>query len=398
MSDNSTAIDFDAPCDADEFLSPEDIVGDDLAAELQKVLDEAKTQLAVDLTSPQAARVAPPTAVFQASPPAATTPKTEAGPESDADFESPDELLGAFASPAATAHPLVEESAEGFEQQLKGLLDSIASGEAGGAAPSVDATVAKAQGLTKEVEQMTAMVQNALAAPAASSQATLEDSPTFSEEEVAKMAAEISDPAPQKPVSAEIKNLAATEPKQPAPPAQSLSQLDEYLAGHADHAVSDAFETVSDVVAQDQAAGSTPGPTIPVPVAPPAEAEDDFSSPEQVLDTQTLTVPVAAQPVAATAPVAEKNAPVHAPAPASAAAVDPAAPVVKPRRKLNIGGLLRSVVAVSGKLPRRVCSVLNRPLNNASESTRKTIGYVGLLTVAHGSLLILGKMLFSLMG
>lgn len=405
--DNSTVIDFDALGDVGEFVTPEDVVGDDLAAELQKVLDEAKSQLDIDLTVPLPARVAPPVA----PPPVAAVPVAidEETLDADAEFESPADVLGTASSEATAPPVMAEEDPAEFEAQLKQLLELAASGDTGGAQPpaaepepSIDATTAQAQAMLDEIKQMTAMVNGAVAIPAVTSQATADDSPGFSEEEIAKMAAELLEPSAPASPSANIKTFEPTQPKAAPVSPQSLSQLDEYLAGHADNAVADAFDTVSEVIAEQQAAMETPEAAITSEAATPATIDDEFSSPEQVYDNAApAAAPLMPTQSQGTAPRSEKVAAPRA-AVAAAAPLEPSgetASIATVRKsKPSAGQMVRKVIVVTTAAAYGFCRVVNSPLKNASESTRKTIGYVGLLTLTNASLLILGKLLSSLMG
>ena len=417
VGDNSTVIDFDALGDVDEFVTPQDLVGDDLAAELQKVLDEAKSQLDVDLVTPVAKIATPAPAPPPIAPVVSETP-AEADVDLDAEFESPDDVIGqlsptlamSLSSPSAPdsspAAEQLEDDPAAFERQLQELLNLSASGGTG-ASPSpqpaapVDATIAQAQAVTDEIRQMSATINAASASPVASAQADLNDSPTFSEEDIARLTAELLDPGSAPPVSADIKTTAKPDEKTSQVTNQTLGQLDEFLAGHADHAVADAFDTVSDVIAEQQAIAYLTDEK-PASVLPDAAAgDDDFSSPEQVLAPQVSSAsvpPPSANHAGATNPasVVTPRA-VAIPTTASSHEESSSTPQAA-KAKRSLGQMIRLSAVVCVKTTRTVCAALNRPLKNASESTRKTIGYVGLLTVTNASLLILGKLILSLLG
>jgi hypothetical protein len=370
MSRNSNPIELKTPSDAvgeasavdpaDDFVAPQDLIGEDLAAQLQEVLDEA----AAHLSDP----AAPPTSAADATDAAAVESHEE-----DGAFESPAQVLAAdrgqvadssavvpdhLATIAAPAAPPVEEVGVSFEEQLRELM-ALASGKKSEPAPSaalaedhdLEATSAQARSLTQELEQMSAMIGKAVSpSPAAHAGSR-----------------------PPAEAPAEVQ-------------AESVTQLDEILAGHADHAVADEFETVNDVIELEKAlaelkteapsAASTPKFAPPQQAAPPADAGVRYAddSPAPMAAGAAPPAKPAAAETAQTA--ATPDEPVPRAAPAAAATIAAVRPAPGLRDKLL-----------------RLCLSLNRPLRNVAAPTRNLVGYAGLLTLANGAMLVLIKLL-----
>ncbi len=184
--------------------------------------------------------------------------------------------------------------------------------------------------------------------------------------------------------AAEPTSAAASTPPGPA----SLNQIDEFLAGHADHAVSGDFETAHDVMAAEQAASSSPAEApkpVPVPV-PAAVVSVPPTAPIQPSPPPSVAVPsTAAVPPVGGAAEPEK--------PATAGDAGSRLKLAHLVRRAVIGG----AVATSN-LAFQACALINVPLAKASEQTRKMVGYAGLITAFNGSILLLIKFISSMKG
>lgn len=387
----------------DDFLAPQDIVGDDLAAQLQTVLDEARAQLNADPPVAAAVKRSLPAeaaldidddafvdvaAMDEAM--AGHVPWGDDSMDDDAMFESPDQVLsgsgvvarlapqpvaGAPVANAADAAAMVEEKSPDFDAELRQLME-MTGGEAGhpgsevgqaGASDSpvkdsIDATGQQAHAVGAQVDQMSRLIEEAVA-----------------------------------PAGAMGMHQAAREIHQATSPAASqvdastatMKQLDEFLADHADHAVADEFETIQDVLSEATATQSPAAEAMASHSQATASQEDDeFDSPEQLLKTDGTpfhpSEPRAAGAGDASASISDLENPAAVGASSAASAAKPRASVL-----MKVGAILLA----TKKRTYQVCCALNKPLQHASASTRWNIGMIGLISLANASVLLLGKLL-----
>ncbi len=171
-----------------------------------------------------------------------------------------------------------------------------------------------------------------------------------------------------------------------------VQKIDEVLAENADDAIADDFETVAQVTGQttdvDQL-NATEAPQWQERSADTEEAEPDlegaFASPEDLLNSEAAMPAATASFSATAASVAreldeqpEKHSkPVKAPKP----------PKVSKPRDPNAPSLLR-----------RVLMIVNAPLLHASKPVRDGVGWVALLTIFNGSMLLMARTVFHVTG
>lgn len=411
-----------------------DLIGEDLAAQLQQVLDEAQAQLRATAepnsaaAEPQGATAHEPDSADAgagAGDNAAVAADAAAGVQCDDDgcFVTPDDVVDEPAAPLAAAPA--------------GSVDAL-----------LDATAARAQAVTKEIREMAAMIEQAVApaddsvapddsdneidadrpgadagqaAAAASDDATSIDSEDESRHQNAARLRE--QYGRDEPDDADLLSVEQVLQLVESPPPSSgaaagpgtMQQLDEFLAGHADHAVADAFETVHDLVADealvseevDARVKSLGDAALDDDDALAGRDDDDMVAREPL----EIAIPAARQPASpadetssaddarasADSPAQGRSHKLDAGDGASRAAGRSARRARSHRNRLRRRSLRRTSLAC-GRGVYRACEVLNRPLRTASEPTRKIIGYAALLTMAHGTLLLLCKLVLCILG
>lgn len=246
---------------------------------------------------------------------------------------------------------------------------------------------------------------------------------------------------------AELDAAAASKAVAAAPPvasedgAMNIDAIDQMLADGADEAVVGDFETINEVLATDTtpeaAAEPAPAATSPVAASPAAaagvsdgagaegqpagaveeeeEIDGSFETPSEILTAapdQVATEPVTvdASALSADAQAVGKELDEQPELKAgkqargnTAAKGDPAA-VAADSKPLKISGLvakLPAILAAIKGLPgavQQVCMMINRPLLGLSPQARDMVGYAGLITVFWGSVTIVGKFVFAMMG
>ncbi len=380
-----------------DFLAPQDIVGDDLVAQLQTVLDEARAQLnddpavaaTVRESSPAEASIDDDAFVDVDEAAAADVPWDDALID-DAMFESPAQVLGGSESMEHPAAAMVKEESKDFDAEIKQLME-MTGGEAdqpasaadeafaadSPAEDSIDATGHQADAVGAEVDRMSHLIEDAVA-PAGSTET----------DQIIREIHHSQSPA-NRGVSAGAVSTPASAPA-PAPVSTAtMKRLDEFLADHADHAVADEFETIQDVLSQATAAQSpVTDATAPHSQATASQEDDDeFDSPEQLLQTDDApfhqSEPHTSAPPHASIIAAGADGMAEADGGAAAGDEKPTTGL-----RMKTGGLLLA----AKRKTYEVCRVLNRPLQNASASTRWNIGMIGLITLANASVLLLGKL------
>ncbi len=190
-----------------------------------------------------------------------------------------------------------------------------------------------------------------------------------------------------------------------------IDQIDEMLAEQADTAISGDFETPGEILAAEQDGEQH------IMEAPPAPNDDSVKDGmKDAADTITVQTDDAVQPTDPTQPMEGRTImeaiPLHPTDSADAAATmetdEPTEPSVEGVDDLDFeeesietagqddGDATAStgiIHILSDKLF-RFCSMINRPLQGASDGTRKMVGMIGLITIANAALIMLGKMLF----
>lgn len=189
----------------------------------------------------------------------------------------------------------------------------------------------------------------------------------------------------------------------------TIRKLDELLAEEAQDAVAGDFETVDHVLGDAAQPAPPPAPApapvpaakapqpaaIPKPPTPPAApAQDDDDEGDDFIDgdfedpAESLGVTGGS---AADVAAELDDQPENRPAPVAAAAAPPepvaAAEETSPRRSAS--RLPRLSPKLAERTLRHTCATLNRPLQHVSPGTRSTIGWVGLLTLGNGVVLLL---------
>jgi len=374
----------DAPgADDDDsvFFAPEDLVGDDFAAQLQGVLDEARSQL--EATAGDDA------AIDEAQ----TSPQVEGSlastvlddePNDDAVFESPDEVCAISETDAAGADDEpVAEDIQALDAQLKQLLDMTASDS--------DAESSSPGG--------------AQALDESDSEDSLDDAFVDARdlfEEAAQLAA-VADEVTASSTSSATSSAASIEIQEPRLAQSTMKQLDAFLADQADHAVADAFDTVQDVVSEEMDGEALAHSSSTSAASNDASAYDDeFDSPDQLLmsDGQPFDGGDVAKTEAAAAHAAHAGG---AAAVSSLTRTELAAELASDSShaeladartaKVSLRVKLGHLLARTGVTTYQLCAALNRPLRHASASKRRMVGMIGLITLGNASVLLLGKLL-----
>ena len=233
-------------------------------------------------------------------------------------------------------------------------------------------------------------------------------------------------PAQSKPL---IKTVKAEAAAQPAPAdagasegksdSEAVKDLDSILADSADDAVAGDYDTIEQVLAEEQTATSAPAAqtdttTAEAPVA--GEPDDEelpegmFETPEHIQAGEDAGSAEAAEPVAA--PVgggdftarAEDVAKELAEQPESmpqGSELPPVTPSAEPSptpgarggsRARSIAAAIGSrLVGVAGRTPDvalRVCTTINKPVRLLPADWQNTVGYVGLLTLLNATMLL----------
>jgi len=244
-----------------------------------------------------------------------------------------------------------------------------------------------------------------------------EDTPTTlpPDEEISDASAK----APQAETSGQpaMADAGASEGKSDS---EAVKDLDSILADSADDAVAGDYETIEQVLAEEQAATAAPAAqtdTTTPEAAFPAEPDDDelpegmFEAPEQIQAGKDPRPPEVAEPVAAPAgggdftARAEDVAKELAEQPESLPP-EPEAPPVTPTPKptptpgVRRGSRSRSIAAavgsrlvgVAGRTPEvalQVCTTINKPVRKLPAEWQNTVGYVGLLTLFNATLILI---------
>lgn len=374
----------DAPgADDDDsvFFAPEDLVGDDFAAQLQGVLDEARAQL--EATAGDDA------AIDEAQ----TSPQVEGSlastvlddePNDDAVFESPDEVCAISETDAAGADDEpVAEDIQALDAQLKQLFDMTASDSDAESSPP-----GGAQALDES-----------------DSEDSLDDAFVDARdlfEEAAQLAA-VADEVTASSTSSATSSAASIEIQEPRLAQSTMKQLDAFLADQADHAVADAFDTVQDVVSEEMDGEALVNSSSTSAASNDASAYDDeFDSPDQLLmsDGQPFDGGDVAKTEAAAAHAAHAGG---AAAVSSLTRTELAAELASDSShaeladartaKVSLRVKLGHLLARTGVTTYQLCAALNRPLRHASASKRRMVGMIGLITLGNASVLLLGKLL-----
>ncbi len=186
-----------------------------------------------------------------------------------------------------------------------------------------------------------------------------------------------------------------------------VDELDRLLAEGADDAVAGDFETVEQVLGEpDDAAAAMQAAATTHDVSEgdrddrdadanddePFEIEGDFAAPEQVLGEQPASEEIAqeeapaSEPPQPVAPIAEQPVVAVVDAP-----VAPERPQRSPKSRR-----LKAVVTATPETTKRVCAVVNKPMNFVSNETRNLVGYVGLITLFNASIVVIYKILTSI--
>lgn len=377
----------------DEFVAPQDIIGEDMANELQRVLDEAQTGMngPVALVKPAVDETA--------------------ATEEDGVFESPDEVLSAEG--AALADEEVQSTvatAADVTRQIEKMNALIREAvpppaNAAPAARPVSEPAAAVDDVTLMDTAADAAAEVTAEGPAVAAASAAADDEILTLEQILRMSPRDEPPSPLTAAARPAPRAAAgpatptTAPavSDPAASAESLGQLDEFLAGRADHAVSDEFETVNDVLADDQAARSLEQmPEAPVIAATPLSPLRYATTGVDVDELQEAEVRAAQRndvPAGGEGGTVKPAAPA-APAPPPAVAPPQRGTTPSPtEQRRQLADIVRQAAVVCGESVYRSCVAINRPLANANDSTRKIIGYAGLITVANAVLLLIGKLI-----
>jgi hypothetical protein len=387
----------DAAVEADD--DEVDLVGVDLARQIQELLDDAKNEMratggaAADDPGPKlmAIPTAPPPLKGEEAatsepvraeapiPAAAAAAPTDAETSENLDgtFEAPDAVVGepvtqasasAPAVPPAPRKPAPATDAAADLDQLKQVLDAPDAPE------TPEDELAGVSGTFEDPQQAlsSAAAEAAAATPVAAPAAKAVEPPAAA-------------PAP----------TAAAAPAQPE--VVDIKQIDALIAQSADDAVAGDFETIDDVLKTQGGAGSAKpaaaaGHDEHADAAAPAGEDDadaiegDFSTPEQLIGGATAT-DVAAE-LDADAKGSGKRA-TRSAAAAPAAAEPAQVQEQKAARAARRALLLAMFIA---RL-RQTCAKLNGPMQRVSPETRNLVGLIGLLTLFNGSVVVIGKLL-----
>lgn len=174
-------------------------------------------------------------------------------------------------------------------------------------------------------------------------------------------------------------------------PDEAVQKIDEALAQSADDAIAGDFETVAEASGQAAettaaaAADTQPARADHAPADSDAEPdlEGGFASPEELINS---TAAPAATGFAATAASVGRELDEQPEKGAKPAKV-PKPPKAKKPRDPNAPGLLR-----------RTLMVINAPLLHASKPVRDGVGWVALLTIFNGSMLLMARTVFHVTG
>ena len=179
--------------------------------------------------------------------------------------------------------------------------------------------------------------------------------------------------------------------------APTVEQIDSMLAAAADDAVSEDYETVSDAQAQTAAPRDDSQPA--------AERQDEWCAPPGNLDQSgpiegTYITPeqILAGNVSETEPQPQAAIDSAVEEPIEAVATEATAKVAGPTLLSRVLLVLRTEAARLHSRLHRFCAWLNRPVNRLAPAKRTVVGYVGMVTVFNGSVLLVGKLIGVILG
>jgi hypothetical protein len=384
----------DAAVEADD--DEVDLVGVDLARQIQELLDDAKNEMratggaAADDPGPKlmAIPTAPPPPKSgeaatsepvraEAPIPTAAAPAptdAETSENLDGTFEAPDAVVGEpviqASGPAPTMPPAPRKPAPAADaaadlDQLKQVLD------APGAPEASDTPEDELAGVSGTFEDPQQALASAAAVPAAS-------------------------PPAAAPAAKAVEPTAASAAAPAQPEVVDIKQIDALIAQSADDAVAGDFETIDDVLKTQGGAGSAKPAAAAAGHDEHADAaaaggeddadaiEGDFSTPEQLISGATAT-DVAAELDADAKGSGKRATRSAAPAAAEPAAVQEQKAARAARRALLLAMFIARL--------RQTCAKLNGPMQRVSPETRNLVGLIGLLTLFNGSVVVIGKLL-----
>lgn len=194
-----------------------------------------------------------------------------------------------------------------------------------------------------------------------------------------------------------------------------MQQIDELLASEADKAVAGEFETVDDVLGDEQIAAPVPIPPTPAaevsaeaPQAPASGGAQAGGATAKDVAAELDQDLVAAAPAPETEPEAEPQAVSKAkqqkgdvkPAAPTDAQAAPEAGEEESEQAVEEQAetlpLPEPVIRTSSLL--RFCTALNAPVRRLSPPSRRVVGYVALLTLFNGSAFTIMALLRSMLG
>ncbi|MEX2213269.1 MAG: hypothetical protein WD768_04025 [Phycisphaeraceae bacterium] len=312
----------------------------------------------------------------------------------DGDFESPEQVLG-----------------EAMVDQLQMLLDQVTAdvdapadrdeGEindalatALNATEEIEETAEQAEALTLELADLARQIDGLAEDPVEASPDEESKSPDeLSADDIRQMTRGA---AASSSVATPSATAAKPADEPPAPSTEAIGQIDEYLSGQADTAVANEFETVHDVMAAEQAQDAA---------VADAAMRDDPGDPDAIDGEGAAPIAEAAQeneaPQEATAEGHSAPNASHSHVRRAAAAEDSVSTDASdedPSLKSRLARIARKAGKVAVVTLFTACTLVNKPLRNSSDTTKKIVGYAALITLANASMLLVGKYVLGIFG
>ncbi|MCC7407680.1 MAG: hypothetical protein IT442_06385 [Phycisphaeraceae bacterium] len=283
------------------------------------------------------------------------------------------------------------------------------------ATPAPGASPAPATAAEKPADDLDAQIQELLdGAKALEDAAPVRAAPTPAAGAASAKEAAAARPADAEafPTEAAAQGIAQDEQATEAPAARAaasaadpglMQQIDELLASEADKAVAGEFETVDDVLGDEQVAAATPIPPAPTPDEAPGSAEAGAGQTPAGGATAKDVAAELDQDLVSAAPASEQDTPAAekraGKTPEAAAAAEgnaeptSEAAVAEQEEMLPAG---EPVIRRGALL--QFCTAVNAPVRKLSPPSRRIVGYVALLTLFNGSAFTIMALLRSMFG